>query len=79
VSNFHCKESILENKHSAVSKGVLCVRAYREYEGLYDVKFKSVMLQAASETLVASYSLQGVTQKIADQFFEKFIESVEWN
>lgn len=79
VSNFHCQESIVENQHAAVSKGVLCIRAYRQYEGLYDVKFKSVMLQEADETLIASYSLQGVTEKVADQFFEKFIESVEWN
>lgn len=79
VSNFHCKESVIKNQYAAISKGVLCVRAYRQYEGLYDIKFKSVMLQAASESLVASYSLQGVTENVADQFFEKFIESVKWN
>lgn len=79
VSNFHCKESVVENQHEAVLKGVLCVRAYRRYEGLYDVKFKSVMLQTATESLVASYSLQGVSEKVANRFFERFIESVKWN
>lgn len=79
VSNFHCRESVVENQYTAVSKGVLCVRAYRQYAGLYDIKFKSVMLQAESESLVASYSLQGVTESVADQFYKKFIESVKWN
>jgi hypothetical protein len=79
VTNFHCQQAIIENAHNTVSKGTTCVRAYRKYEGLYDVRFSSVLLQAPDESLIASYSLVGVSEQVAGDFFEKFMESVKWN
>ena len=79
VTDFHCQEAIIGNKHNTVSKGVTCVRAYRKYEGLFDVRYHSVLLQKDDQTLIGRYALQGVTQQTASAFFKKYMESVKWN
>lgn len=78
VSNYHCAENLIENQHQAKIKGVTCVRAYRKYQGLYDVKFKSVMLGQDSQALIAKYVLQGVTTSTANAFYNKFVEQLSW-
>ena len=79
VTDFHCKEAIIGNRHNTISKGVTCVRAYRKYSGLFDVRYHTVLLEKEDQTLVGRYSLQGVTQQTANAFFTKYMESVKWN
>ena len=78
VSNFHCAENLVENQLNTKIKGITCVRAYRKYPDLYDVKFKSVLLGKADQALVAKYVLQGVTEETANAFYQKFVEQVSW-
>lgn len=78
VSNYHCNQSVLEGAEQTVSKGVTCVRAYRKYEGLYDVRYYSLLLQQEQQTLISRYILQGVTRETANAFYKKFMEKVQW-
>ena len=78
VSNYHCSQAWVENQSSSLLKGVTCVRAYRKYPGLFDVKFKSLLMGKEAQALVARYMLQGVTQDTANAFYQKFVEQVSW-
>lgn len=79
VTDFHCDQAIIGNGSATVSKGVTCVRAYRKYEGLFDVRYHSVLLEKDHQTLIGRYALQGVTQQTAQQFYKKYMENVKWN
>lgn len=79
VTDFYCKEALIEHKTDTVSKGIQCVRAYRKYAGLYDVRFHTLLLEKDDQTLVGRYALQGVSRETADSFFSKFMENVSWN
>lgn len=79
VSNYHCSESLIKNSAKAKIKGITCVRAYRKYSDLFDVKFKSVMLGKDNQALVAKYMLQGITIDTANAFNNKFLEQLSWN
>ena len=79
VSNYHCTESLVENSHQSIIKASTCVRAYRKYQGLFDVSFSSVMMGKNDQALIAKYVLQGVTEGMATAFYNKFVEQVSWN
>jgi len=78
ITNFHCNENIMNNAAGDVIKGMTCIRAYREYKGLFDVRFHSLLLEKDHQTLIGKYFLQGVTKQTAHAFYAKFMESVQW-
>ena len=78
VSNFHCSENLTKNSVHAVIKGEVCVRAYRKYADLFDVKFKSVLMGKNEQALIAKYVIQGVTAETANAFYHKFVEQLSW-
>jgi S1-C subfamily serine protease len=55
-----------------------CARAYREFEGLYDVWVTTITQDRGTEALVSRLSLQGVTYPNAIAFGKRFIEAVQW-
>ncbi|MGQ8367029.1 S1 family peptidase [Glaciecola sp. 1036] len=79
VSSYHCQESIFANNNNNTAKGVSCIRAYRKFHSLFDVKFSTILLQDTKQTLVAEYALNGVSQDMANMFFKKFVDSIKWN
>ncbi|HLJ20230.1 MAG TPA: hypothetical protein VKU84_08530, partial [Stellaceae bacterium] len=59
-------------------RAVWCARAYREFEGLYDVWVMTVTQDRDTEALVSRLSLQGVTYPNAIALGKSFIEAVQW-
>ncbi len=78
VTDFQCNENIIKNSSGESVKGLMCIRAYREYSGLFDVRFNSLLLEKDDQTLIAKYFLQGVTKQTANAFYVKFMENVKW-
>jgi len=78
VTDFHCDQAIIGNTFETISKGVTCVRAYRKYDGLYDVRYHSLLLEKDNQTLIGRYALQGVTRDTAQDFYKKYMENVKW-
>lgn len=78
VTNFYCTENIVNNAEGDVVKGMTCIRAYRKYQGLFDVRFHSLLLEKDHQSLIGKYFLQGVTKETADAFYIKFMENVQW-
>lgn len=78
VTDFHCDESIVENNAGDTVKGLMCIRAYRAYSGLFDVRFHAILLEKEQQALVGKYFLQGVSKKTANAFYSQFMETVQW-
>jgi len=59
-------------------RAVWCARAYREFEGLYDVWLMTITQDRSRETLISRISLQGITYDNAVTLTKRFLEAVRW-
>jgi S1-C subfamily serine protease len=59
-------------------RAVWCARAYREFDGLYDVSVLTVTQDKAREALVSRLSLQGVAYESGIALTRRFLEAVQW-
>jgi serine protease Do len=73
-----CRESFLEAgaEDRPPMRAVWCARAYREFEGLYDVAVLAVTQDRAREGLVTRLSMQGVSYDNAMQLARRFLGEV---
>jgi S1-C subfamily serine protease len=55
-----------------------CMRAYREFEGLYNVTLLALTQDHDREALLAQLSMQGVSYANAVALGRKFLEAIEW-
>jgi hypothetical protein len=59
-------------------RAVWCVRAYREFEDLYDVSVIAVTQDRSREALISRLSMQGVTYSNAMALAKRFLGAVSW-
>ncbi len=78
VTNYRCQEDKVTNIHGVTSKTVLCLRAYKEYQQLYDVLFVAATLDHDDKGLVSHFTLAGVAKTSALDFTQKFMDSIKW-
>ncbi len=78
VTAFECKHQVVQQANRQHAKTIFCVRAYRQYEGLYDVIYLAAALDQQQAGMISHYTLSGVSQDIAQQFNRKFTEAVLW-
>lgn len=74
-----CHESFLEGDHAAgrpPMRAVWCARAYREFEGLYDISVLAVTQDSGQEALVTRVSMQGVAYDNALALARRFLDEV---
>src|SRR5579862_1365129 len=55
-----------------------CMRAYREFEGLYNVTLLALTQDRDREALLAQLSTQGVSYANAEALGRKFLEAIQW-
>ena len=55
-----------------------CMRAYREFEGLYNVTLLVLTQDRSREALLAQLTMQGVSHANAAALGRRFIEAIEW-
>lgn len=55
-----------------------CARAYREFDGLYDVLVVAATQDRGDEALVSRLSMQAVTHENAVALATRFLEAVQW-
>ena len=55
-----------------------CMRAYREFEGLYNVTLVALTQDRDREALLAQLSMQGVSHANAVALGRRFLEAIEW-
>jgi S1-C subfamily serine protease len=61
-----------------VVRATWCMRAYREFEGIYDVTLIALTQDRDREALLAQLALQGVSQANAVALGRRFLEAIEW-
>jgi len=59
-------------------RAVWCARAYRDFDGLYDIALTTVTQDRDDEALVSRLALQGVSYDNALAFARRFIEGIAW-
>jgi hypothetical protein len=55
-----------------------CMRAYREFEGLYNVTLLALTQDRDREALLAQLTLQGVSHANAVALGRQFLEAIQW-
>jgi serine protease Do len=55
-----------------------CMRAYREFEGLYNVTLLALTQDRDREALLAQLTMQGVSHANAVSLGRRFLEAIEW-
>jgi S1-C subfamily serine protease len=77
MTNFRCTTDFVAHD-GLPSKVTFCLRAYRKFDGLYDVFQQSFALRNDSELLESTLSLTGISADNARAFARKFQESIAW-
>ena len=78
VSNFQCRQGGFENQHALEQKAAFCTRAYKEFEGLYDVLYIAATVNENNQSLISHFTLAGVSQESSLMFAKRFMESASW-
>lgn len=78
VTNYQCEQNKVTNKNQVNSKTILCLRAYKEFEGLYDVLFIGATLDHDQQGLISHFTLAGVAKESALSFTKQFMDAVAW-
>jgi len=55
-----------------------CMRAYREFEGLYNVTLIALTQDRDREALMATLTMQGVSHANAVALGRRFLEAIQW-
>ncbi|MGS2723883.1 S1C family serine protease [Porticoccus sp. GXU_MW_L64] len=79
VSEYACEELFVAKQQSdKPEKAVLCVRAYRDYKGLYDAFFVGGSLHHNHKAFIRHFSLTGVSRESVQKFMARFVEVAAW-
>lgn len=79
VGPFKCHEDfIAEDGQSVITKAVICARAYKQYEGLYDVLYVGATVHEKQKGLISHFTIAGVDKELGLAFTRKFMERVSW-
>jgi hypothetical protein len=78
VSNFQCRQGGFENQYALGQKAAFCTRAYKEFEGLYDVLYIAATINEDNQSLISHFTLAGVSQESSLLFTKRFMESTSW-
>lgn len=73
----HCHEDFVT--HSATTFRVsMCVRAHREFEGLFDMNVNATTVDRSTEGLSSSLDVRGVSFANGNRLIRAFLESSAW-
>lgn len=79
VGPFKCHEDfVAESEQPMIIKAVICARAYKQYEGLYDVLYIGATVHEKQKGLVSHFSIAGVDKVLGLEFARKFMKQVSW-
>jgi len=73
----HCHEDFVT--HSATTFRVsMCVRAHREFEGLFDMNVNAITVDRSTEGLSSSLDVRGVSFANGNRLIRAFLEASAW-
>ncbi|MCP5419624.1 MAG: trypsin-like peptidase domain-containing protein [Gammaproteobacteria bacterium] len=78
VGNYVCDADFVENK-GLRSKVVFCLRAYKNFTGLYDATLMAAVFHGDGQLLQTNLALAGVSYENAVRFPRAYLEAIQWN
>jgi hypothetical protein len=80
VTNFECHEDFVVSApdSAVVTKSILCVRAYKEFAGLYDFLYTGATVHNGTQGLISHFTISGVERDLGMELARKFIGHVKW-
>ena len=80
TSNYKCMDDIVSvsTKNTLSTKAIFCSRAYKDYEGLYDILFSQASLFDDQQSLISHFTLSGVTKEKSLEFTKRFMKEIQW-
>jgi S1-C subfamily serine protease len=77
-TRYTCRDSIVALKGTR-AKMVMCMRAYKQFEGLYDVSLKLATLGDSGLALHSQLEMEGVSFEAGTTFARRYVEAIRWN
>lgn len=76
VTPFRCEARFMES-NDLKFKVAICLRSFKEYEGLYDFVFKGVTLSDQAVALHTELVLGGVSMESAERVLQRYLETIK--
>lgn len=77
-SEYQCQRDIIENVHKVKFTSAMCVKNYKQFEGLFDVFFISATLDQSNASLVSQFYLSGISQASYKVLMPVFMDAISW-
>jgi hypothetical protein len=77
-SEYQCQLDTVENINKVTFKAATCIKAYKEFSGLFDVIYVSATLDQKNASLVSNFRLSGITQASFEKFTPLFMDAIKW-
>jgi hypothetical protein len=80
VTNFECHEDFVTAGAASpvLTKSIFCVRAYKDFPGLYDFLYTGATVHDGRKGLISHFTISGIEKDLGIQFTRKFIGHVRW-
>ncbi|TRY32373.1 serine protease [Aliiglaciecola sp. M165] len=78
VTNYRCQQDLVQNARGMTQKSVLCARAYKDFEDLFDVLYISASNDFNQGSLISHFTLSGVSNESMEAFSKHFMDSMSW-
>jgi S1-C subfamily serine protease len=76
-TGYRCRDDFVTRAVGTV-RAVLCVRGYKRFEGLYDMRLKVLTLDRPSEALLSNLALNGVGYESGLELARRYLERITW-
>jgi len=73
-----CRDDFIGGDARPALRATWCMRAYREFEGLYNVTLLALTQDRDREALLAQLTMQGVSHANAVALGRRFLEAIQW-
>lgn len=77
-SEYQCQRDVIKNVNNVKFKSSICVKNYKEFDGLFDVLFVSATLDQSNASLVSRFYLSGISQASYKAFTPVFMDAISW-
>ncbi len=77
LTGYRCHDGFVRRPGGAL-RVALCLRAYRDFAGLYDLHLRALTVDSASAALLGTLTVTGVSFKDGQKLAKKYLEAITW-
>ncbi|GGD54684.1 S1 family peptidase [Lacimicrobium alkaliphilum] len=77
-TNYQCEQQRVHNQHGMKVRFLFCIRAYKDFDQLYDVLMLGASYDQKNQGLLSHFTLAGVSRPLSLAFSKRFMETLAW-